>query len=172
MSDIGMYIMFHAICKFTQFRNCTAQIRNCKPISKGGFDFEIEILVQTKERPRVLMTSTGDTNIDYQRQRFEAFCKEHCANRNNETISKDKGQKIMRLLKNNLVAVNYSSPFKFWVKKRAFQLTSYSTLGLKDVPCLLASVAPPYLCPRLLHNFKNVQKWLRNFKIGLQFHNF
>ena len=46
---VYMY-MFHAICKFTQFRNCAAQIRNCKPISKWESDFEIaqrnfEILV-------------------------------------------------------------------------------------------------------------------------------
>ena len=81
-------------------------------------------------------------------------------------ISKDKGQKIVGLLKNYPVAVNYSSQFKFYVKKHGFQLTSYSPLGLKDVLCLPASVAPPYLCPRFLHNFKNAQKWLRDFKIG------
>ena len=44
--------MFRAICKFTQFRNCPAQIRNCeignqfrnwKPISKLETNFEIGI---------------------------------------------------------------------------------------------------------------------------------
>ena len=92
-------------------------------------------------------------------------------------ISKGQGQKIVQLLKSDPVAVNYSSQLKFWVKKHGFQLTSYSPLGLKDVLDLPAenqvggtfnvkrsSVAPPYLCPGFLHNFKNAQKWLfRNF---------
>ena len=56
--------------------------------------------------------SAGDTDIDYQRQCFEVFCKER-ANRNSKTILKDKGQKIVQLLKNDPVAVNYSSKFKF-----------------------------------------------------------
>ena len=87
------------------------------------------------------MMSAGDTNIDYQQQRFETFCKEHYANRNakmSKTISKDKGQKIVQLLKSDPVAVNYSSQLKFWVKKCSFQLTNYSPLGLKDVLCLPA----------------------------------
>ena len=80
-----------------------------------------------EEKPRVLMMSAGDTNTDYQRQCFEAFCEECYANQNDKTskmILKDKVQKIVRLLKSNPVAVNYSSQLKFWVKKRGFQLTT------------------------------------------------
>ena len=42
------------------------------------------------------MMSAEDTNIDYQRQHFEAFSKECYANQNDKmskTILKDKGQK-------------------------------------------------------------------------------
>ena len=55
------------------------------------------------------------TSIIRQWQRFEAFCKERYANRNDKTskmILKGKGQKIVRLLKSDPVAVNYSSQLK------------------------------------------------------------
>ena len=76
-----------------QFRNRAPQFRNF------GID---------AGETRVQMMSAGDTKINYQRHCFEAFCKEHYANRNNKTISKDKGQKMVRLLKNIPIAVNYS----------------------------------------------------------------
>ena len=82
--------------------------------------------------------SSGETNIDCQRQRFQAFCKERCANwkdQTSKTISQERGQQIVRLLKKDPVAVNCSSQFKFWVKKRGFELINYPPIGLNDVLC-------------------------------------
>ena len=142
--------MFCAICKFTQLRNCAAQIRNPKLQTNFGRGIRFRNCVAQfgnfgieGGETCVPMTSAGDANINYLWQHSGAFCKECCANRNDKMILKDKGQKIVRLLKNNPVAVNCSWQFKFLVKKRGFQLTSYSPFGLKDVPCLPASVSPP-----------------------------
>ena len=58
-------------------------------IAKSQANFEIvqrnfEIAVYAEEWPHVPMMIVGDANIDYQRQRFEAFCKERYANRNDQ----------------------------------------------------------------------------------------
>ena len=85
-----------------------------------------------EERPCVLLMSAGDTNIDYQQQCFEAFCKNVICQSNDKTskmISKDNGQKILRLLKSDPVAMKYSSQLKFWVKK-AWVSAHHLTCGL------------------------------------------
>ena len=90
------------------------------------------------------MMSAGETNIDCQRQWFQAFCEERYANwkdQTSKTISQERGQQIVQLLKKDPVAVNYSSQFKFLgeeVYVHGFQLSNYSPLGLKDVLCLPA----------------------------------
>ena len=73
-----------------------------------------------EERPRVPMMSAGDTNIDSPRQHFEAFCKEHYADRNGKTISKDKGQKIVRLLNNATMYRETGAPDMYWNFTTAF----------------------------------------------------
>ena len=77
--------------------------------------------------------------IDEQRKVFERFCAERYGEngcQTSKTIAREKGQKIIRLLRNHPVAEAYSSKFKFWVKQRGFSLINYSPLDLKDVLCL------------------------------------
>ncbi len=49
-----------------------------------------------------------------------------------------KGERIVKVLKNHPASREYSPQFKHWVKQRRFQLVSYTALGLKDVLCLPA----------------------------------
>ena len=79
--------------------------------------------------------------IEDQRQLFDSFCKEKYGDRDDQTsktITAEKGRKIVLVLKSDPSAADYSSQFKFWVKKRGFQLVNYAPLGLKDVLCLPA----------------------------------
>ena len=78
-------------------------------------------------------------SICEQQKVFEKFCNERYGEngcQTSKTISREKGQKIIRLLQNDPAAEAYSSKFKFWVKQRGFSLINYSPLGLKDVLCL------------------------------------
>ena len=77
--------------------------------------------------------------IDEQWKVFETFCAERYGEngcQTSKTIAREKGQKIIRLLRNDPVAEAYSSKFKFWVKQHGFSLINYSPLGLKDVLCI------------------------------------
>ena len=87
---------------------------------------------------------------------FEKFCNERYGEngcQTSKTISREKGQKIIRLLQNDPAAEAYSSKFKFWVKQRGFSLINYSPLGLKDVLCLWSKkqVSYWYKCTYLQH---------------------
>ena len=55
-----------------------------------------------------------------------------------KTISREKGQRIVNVIKKDPSAVTYSSQFKFWVKKKRFELINHPVLGVKDVLCLPA----------------------------------
>ena len=44
------------------------------------------------------------------------------------------------VIKKDLSAVTYSSQFKFWVKKKHFELINHPALGVKDVLCLPAKM--------------------------------
>ena len=74
-------------------------------------------------------------------KRFEKFCEEQFKNSQtsgSKTITKEKGKRIIHLLKKDDESEEYSPKFKHWVKQRGFQLVTYSALGLQDVLCLPA----------------------------------
>ncbi len=81
--------------------------------------------------------------IEDQRRLFDQHCKERFQDREDatgtsKTIWREKGKRIVNVLKSEPAAQHYSPKFKFWVKKRGFELISYSPLGLCDVVCLPA----------------------------------
>ena len=76
-----------------------------------------------------------------QKQLFDRFCVEQFKDRDDKTsktISREKGQRIVNVIKKDPSAVTYSSQFKFWVKKKRFELINHPALGVKDVLCLPA----------------------------------
>ncbi len=83
------------------------------------------------------------TSIDDQRRVFDEFCCERFTaehgDSTSKTICRAKGEKIVHVLKEAPEAQKYGPKFKFCVKKRGCQLTSYPPLGLKDVLCLPAN---------------------------------
>lgn len=95
-----------------------------------------------------------DASINTHRDRFEQYCRAKFSGSTSDAdgdsgeanatpstskaIWKEKGTRIVHVLKGDPVAHTYSKFFKFWVKKRGFQIMSYSPLGLKDVLCLPA----------------------------------
>ena len=119
--------MFCAICKFMQFWNCTAQIRNfeiANQFERGIWFRNCAVKFRYRRRRdhkywwwvQEIQTSIISDSV-LKRPVFWSVLQ-------SKMISKDKGQKIMRLLKSDPIAVNYSSQLKFWVKKRGFQLTT------------------------------------------------
>ena len=69
-----------------------------------------------------------------QKQLFDRFCVEQFKDRHDKTsktISREKGQRIVDVIKKDPSAVTYSSQFKFWVKKKRFELISQPALELK-----------------------------------------
>ena len=85
-----------------------------------------------------------DVSVDTHRERFEEYCRakfsaDAAGEKNtSKAIWKEKGSRIVNVLKGDPAAQDYSATFKFWVKKRKFQIMSYSPLGLTDVLCLPA----------------------------------
>ena len=81
-----------------------------------------------------------DASVDTHRVYFEEYCRDKFSDNGNtsKTIWKEKGKRIVNVLKGDPVAQRYSATFKFWVKKRGFEVMSYSPLGLTDVLCLPA----------------------------------
>eukprot|EP00731_Ephydatia_muelleri_P017096 Em0010g194a len=76
-----------------------------------------------------------------QKQLFDRFCVEQFKDRDDKTsktISRENGQRIVNVIKKDPSAVTYSSQFKFWVKKKRFELINHLALGVKDVLCLPA----------------------------------
>ncbi len=79
--------------------------------------------------------------IEDQQRLFVEYCCERFAEKGDatsKTIWREKGDKIIRVLNGDPEAHSYGPKFKLWVKKRGFQLISYSPLGLRDVLCLPA----------------------------------
>ena len=76
--------------------------------------------------------------IDIQKEKFTAFCEERFGKRDgcptSKAITREKGQKIVRVLQNDPAAEEYGPKFKFWVKQRGFKLMSYASLGLLCLP--------------------------------------
>ena len=79
--------------------------------------------------------------MDNQKETFEDFCRMKfidCDSKESKAITKAKGEKVIRLLKNQGDLTDCTPKFRYWVKSKKFQLISHSALGLKDVLCLLA----------------------------------
>ena len=77
------------------------------------------------------------------KEEFEQFCLEKFVRNDSKglgskTISREKGDKIIKVLKKDPSAEEYSPKFKHWVKTRKFHLVTFSVLGLNDVLCLPA----------------------------------
>ena len=118
--------MFCGICKFTQFWNCAAQIRNyvvANQVRNGNPNFELAQLdfeiarrnLKFRYRQRRKYVQEAQASIV-----SDSVWKRLAKNAiPSKTILKDKGQKIMRLLKINTVAHCSSSGWN------AFQLTSW-----------------------------------------------
>ena len=65
------------------------------------------------------MEESNETNSH--RERFEAFCREKfedaSGSTTSKTISHEKEEKVIKVLKKDPIAETYSASFKFWVKK-------------------------------------------------------
>eukprot|EP00731_Ephydatia_muelleri_P034823 Em0080g4a len=88
-----------------------------------------------------LFVDNLDSIICDQKQLFDRFCVEQFKDRDektSKTISREKGQRIVNVIKKDPSALTYSSQFKFWVKKKRFELINHPALGVKDVLCLPA----------------------------------
>ena len=82
--------------------------------------------------------------MDKQKEIFEEFCKDFFFldgdNTGRKTISRAKGENIIRLLKKEGNLKYYTPMSKHWVKNKGF-LVSHSALGLKDVLCIPAKAS-------------------------------
>ena len=82
--------------------------------------------------------------MDKQKQMFEKLCKDTFMDgdsKGSKTISRAKGENIIRLLKKEGDMNDYTPNFSQWVKRKGFQLISHSALGLKDVLCIPAKTS-------------------------------
>ena len=76
--------------------------------------------------------------MEEQRAIFENFISERYgagANKS-KTVTREKGERIVQVLKNDPAAASYDAKFKHWIHQRNFQVVSFAALGLKDVLCL------------------------------------
>ena len=122
MSLIRSMDMFRAICKF-------AQIRNCVPISKLSSDLKIATLFRNcaaQFRNCVTSMHAHFQNCARachlrrqcdQKQLFDRFCVEQFKDRDDKTsktitISREKRQQIVNVIKKDPSAVTYSSQLK------------------------------------------------------------
>ena len=68
------------------------------------------------------------------------FCKvrfmEKCIN--SKTVSKEKGEKVIKFLKGDLSSAEFDPIFKNWISRKGFKLVDYPPLSLKDVLCVPA----------------------------------
>ena len=78
------------------------------------------------------------------KQKFEEFCKDTFMDgdsKGSKTISRAKGENIIKLLKKEGDMNDYTPKFRHWVKSKGFQLISHSALGLMDVLCIPAKTS-------------------------------
>ena len=75
-----------------------------------------------------------------QKESFNQFCKERFLEKciNSKTVSKEKGEKVIKFLKGELSSTEYDPVFKNWISRKGFKLVDYPPLSLKDVLCLPA----------------------------------
>ena len=79
--------------------------------------------------------------MEQQRALFKKFCEtQYCGTEpsKSKTVTRQKGEKIINVLKSNPLSKDYCPKFRHWIKQRRFSLMSYGALGLKDVLCLPA----------------------------------
>ena len=88
--------------------------------------------------------------MEDQREIFEDYCRERYGEgvrdsattkatiSTSKAVPRQKGERIVKVLKGHPDARDYSPQFKNWVKRRRFQLVSYAALELRDVLCLPA----------------------------------
>ena len=94
--------------------------------------------------PRSISKSINAVSLcdeEMERQRFEEFCRVTFIendSKGSKTITRAKGEKIIKLLNKDGDQEDYSPKFRHWVKTRGFQLVSHSALGLKNVLCIPA----------------------------------
>ena len=55
-----------------------------------------------------------------------------------KTLTNEKLNKIVNVLKKDSCFKDYCPKFKHWIKQRGFSLMNYKVLGLQDVLCLPA----------------------------------
>ena len=75
-----------------------------------------------------------------QKEKFNLYCKERylVKSLNSKTVSREKGEKVVKHLKGELPAIDTDAVFKHWISRKGFKLVDYPPLGLKDVLCLPA----------------------------------
>ena len=86
------------------------------------------------------------SSMKEQRDVFEKFCQECYGGFGNssygcpksKTVTKSKGENIVKVLKGKHGISEFTPQFKYWIKQRGFKLISHPSLGLKDVLCLPA----------------------------------
>ena len=101
---------------------------NCHPISKlrcaisKSRNFNTHAHFQNCARACIVKSPSSSMDQCDQKQFFDRFCVEQFKDRDDKTsktISREKGQRIVNVIKKDPSAVTYSSQFKFWVKKNA-----------------------------------------------------
>ena len=80
--------------------------------------------------------------MDGQRAAFETFIRDKYVDnpelKKSKTLTKEKLNKIVNVLKKDSCIKDYCPKFKHWIKQRGFSLMNYKVLGLQDVLCLPA----------------------------------
>ena len=64
--------------------------------------------------------------MEDQKSAFQLFCEEnyYSETKGSKTITKAKGERIIKVLTNDPAAADYSPKFRHWVKQRGFKLVS------------------------------------------------
>ena len=101
-----------------------------------------------------------------QKQLFDRFCVEQFKDRDDKTsktISREKGQRIVNAIKKDPSAVTYSSQFKFWVKKKRFELINHPALkgGSRGGGGAGGAIAPPFPWNTPLFLFNHASSGIR-----------
>lgn len=74
--------------------------------------------------------------MDNHKEKFDEFCEATSIdgeNKGSKTVSKVKGDIIVKFLSKETSRAEFSPMFKHWVKTGGFQLVIHSTLGLSNV---------------------------------------
>ena len=68
---------------------------------------------------------------------FNEFCKANYVEPScEETICKEKSEKVINILKGDPTLALAQDPFYNWIKRKGFALTSYPHLGLREALCV------------------------------------